>query len=103
MMDFANFLAQQKAPEAPPARQPEASAFDPHKWPVAVYQAVGDGIPGEPFVAYPMVPQKGGYAVTVRCAGPTAEAARAKAHLWLMNEAEKVERRNARGKKGSEG
>lgn len=98
-MDFSQFMAAQAAPEpeAPAAPEPEAPAALPD-WPIAVYRAVDVAIPGEPFVAYPLVPKRGGHAVTVRCAGPTAEAARAKAREWIAGEAAKVQRSKSRGK-----
>lgn len=98
--DFASFLAQQGAMVAdaivpPPfATQPPPTAELP-EWPIAVYQAVGGGIPGEPFVAYPLVPQKKGPAIPmVRCPGATAEAARAAAAKWIADEVEKNRRRD---------
>lgn len=97
-MDFSQFMAAKgPAPLISPAPEPEAPAALPD-WPIAVYRAVDVAIPGEPFVAYPLVPKRGGHAVTVRCAGPTAEAARAKAREWIAAESAKVQRGKNRGK-----
>lgn len=63
-------------------------------WPIAVYQAIEGTIPFAPFVAYPLIPTIGkkgerGLLVTVRCAGQTAEEAKAKAEEWIAAEVEK--------------
>lgn len=93
-MDFSQFLAANgPMPPVSPVPEAEAPAALPD-WPIAIYQAVGAGISGEPFVAYPMVPQRrGGFLPMVRCPGVTAEAARAKALEWIANEAAKVRRK----------
>lgn len=105
-MDFADFMkgaapapapAAQATPWTPPVI--ETSTASAPAWPIAVYQALGDGIPGEPFVAYPMIPQKKGkVAIMVRCGGATADAARAKAQEWIDGEVAKLRRAEDRAK-----
>jgi len=52
-------------------------------WPIAVYAAVEGSIPGEPFVAYPLIPDgKRGVRAISRFSGPSLSEARAAAQSW---------------------
>lgn len=53
-------------------------------WQIAVYAAVEGCIPGEPFVAYPLIPDgKRGVRAISRFSGASPEEARAAAQAWI--------------------
>lgn len=101
-MDFADFMkgAAPAAPAAPAAVAAKPPAKRPvlaRDWPIVTYQAIGEAIPDEPFIAYVILPQNRGK-VMVRCGGLTEEAARAAAQAWIDNEVAKLLRAEERAK-----
>lgn len=72
-------------------------------WPIAVYAAVEGSIPGEPFVAYPLVPDgKRGVRAISRFSGPSVSEARAAAQAWIDETVEAHRRKEANIKAGAE-
>lgn len=72
-------------------------------WPIAVYAAVDGSIPGEPFVAYPMVPDgKRGFRIISRFKGQSVSEARAAAQAWIDETFAKHRRKAENYKAGAE-
>lgn len=72
-------------------------------WPIAVYAAVEGAIPGEPFVAYPLIPDgKRGVRAISRFSGPSLSEARAAAQAWIDETVEAHRRKIDNIKVGAE-
>lgn len=72
-------------------------------WPIAVYAAVEGSIPGEPFVAYPLIPDgKRGVRAISRFSGPSLSEARAAAQAWIDETVEAHRRKEANIRAGVE-
>lgn len=72
-------------------------------WTIAVYAAVDGAIPGEPFVAYPLIPDgKRGIRAISRFSGPSLSEARAAAQAWIDETVEAHRRKSENLKAGVE-